>query len=131
MNDELLFDQIILVPLVRTYRDLKEGYAVAKSPLEKNGVVKLFELCYELSWKVLKDVLEYKGLQVTSPRDTFREAAMQGIIANPQAWFQFIKTRNETVHKYDEELIEDIYKVLPSFLREVDCLLEVLSVLNE
>ena len=30
--------------------------------LERAGLIKTFEFCFELSWKVLKDLLYYEGL---------------------------------------------------------------------
>jgi nucleotidyltransferase substrate binding protein (TIGR01987 family) len=45
------------------------------SDQDKAGAIQAFEFSYELSWKTMKRILAYKGIDVRSPRDTFREAA--------------------------------------------------------
>ncbi len=41
--------------------------------LERAGLVKTFEFCFELSWKVLKDLLFYEGYDVKTPRAAIRK----------------------------------------------------------
>lgn len=94
---------------------------------DKTGVIKAFEFCYELSWKVIKKVLLFKGVDVGSPRDAFREAALNGIIEDPTPWFDFLKMRNRTVHTYDLEVLDEIVGMLPIFKREISILIEHLS----
>jgi nucleotidyltransferase substrate binding protein (TIGR01987 family) len=42
------------------------------SDLERVGLIKNFEICFELSWKVLKDLLHFEGYDEKSPRSAFR-----------------------------------------------------------
>ena len=42
--------------------------------LELAGLIKTFELCFELSWKVLKDLLSYQGIEVKVPRAVIRKS---------------------------------------------------------
>lgn len=130
-NDHIINNEIITEPIFKASKSFFDGYAVAKSDLEKTGVVKLFELCYELSWKILKRLLAFKGLEVNNPRDTYREAAMQGWIDEPKIWFDFIKKRNETVHQYGQELVENIYEILPKFKIELEKLLTKIEELEK
>lgn len=44
----------------------------ARSELEKAGAIQAFEICYELSWKTMKRILAYRGLEANSPREVFR-----------------------------------------------------------
>jgi len=94
---------------------------------DKTGVIKAFEFCYELSWKLIKKVLLFKGVDVGSPRDAFREAALNGIIEDPTPWFDFLKMRNRTVHTYDLDVLDDIMEMLPVFKKEVSIFIEHLS----
>lgn len=126
-HDHIVDDEIITDPLFKASKSFFEGYNIAKTDLERTGVVKLFELCYELSWKTLKKLLTFKGIEVNNPRDTFREAGIQNLIDHPKTWFDFIKKRNETVHKYGQELVESIYEILPEFKFELDKLLIKIS----
>ena len=45
------------------------------SELEKQGVIQGFEFVHELAWNLLKDFLEYEGIQgLVGSRSTVREA---------------------------------------------------------
>ncbi len=42
--------------------------------LEQAGLIKTFEFCFELAWKVLKDLLFYEGHDVKVPRVVIRKS---------------------------------------------------------
>ena len=42
--------------------------------LERAGLIKTFEFCFELSWNVLKDLLFYEGYEVKVPRAAIRKS---------------------------------------------------------
>ena len=42
--------------------------------LERAGLIKTFEFCFELSWKVLKDLLFYEGYEVKVPRAVIQKS---------------------------------------------------------
>lgn len=49
--------------------------------LEKEGTIQRFEFTHELAWKVLKDYLEYEGIQgIIGSRSATREAFNKGLI---------------------------------------------------
>ena len=51
------------------------------SNLEKQGLVQAFEFTHELSWKVLKDFLEYRGAtDLYGSRDVVRRAFSLGLL---------------------------------------------------
>ncbi|MFN2430636.1 MAG: nucleotidyltransferase substrate binding protein, partial [Cryomorphaceae bacterium] len=53
--------------------------------LDRNGLVQRFEFTIDLSWKVLKDFLEFKGFAFKpSPKDTIRLAFESGYIHDAQ-----------------------------------------------
>lgn len=94
---------------------------------EKAGIIKAFEICYELSWKMLKKALFIKGVNVNTPKDVFREAAGANLISDPRPWFKFLEERNKTVHTYNLEAIEEILlKIIPEFKVEVAKVIMVL-----
>lgn len=52
----------------------------------------------------MKDYAEDKGrFDAASPKDAFRVAADLGLIDDPLPWFDFLKSRNEATHLYDEQ----------------------------
>ena len=91
---------------------------------EQAGAIQAFEYTYELAWKTMKRLLDAQGIVVQSPRATFREAALNELIRNPEIWFDFIKVRNITVHTYDEEEIAAVLACLPLFSKELTFFIE-------
>lgn len=94
---------------------------------EKAGAVQAFEFCYELAWKMLRRVITQRGVEVGSPKETFRKAALDGLIDDPEIWFQFQKLRNLTVHTYNQECLEEIVANFESFSKELRALLATLE----
>jgi nucleotidyltransferase substrate binding protein (TIGR01987 family) len=75
------------------------------SDLEQQGLIQGFEFTHELAWNVLKDYLEYEGIQgLVGSRSTVREAFKRGLIADGEAWMDMIEKRNLTSHTYNLEL---------------------------
>lgn len=76
----------------------------------KEGIIQRFEFTHELAWKVLKDYLLYEGIQnVTGSRSTIKEAFKIGLISDGQRWMDMIESRNNTVHTYNEKILEVEY----------------------
>lgn len=72
------------------------------SDLEQQGLIQGFEVTHELAWNVLKDYLEYEGIQgLVGSRSTVREAFKRGLIADGEAWMDMIEKRNLTSHTYN------------------------------
>ncbi|OGK11612.1 hypothetical protein A2954_06700 [Candidatus Roizmanbacteria bacterium RIFCSPLOWO2_01_FULL_37_12] len=89
---------LIYKDLKRVSERLKE--AVKKSPtvFNQDATIQRFEFCFELSWKLMKATCEIEGLEVVSPKGAIRQAAVIGLIDNPEIWFKFLDARNITVH---------------------------------
>jgi nucleotidyltransferase substrate binding protein (TIGR01987 family) len=62
----------------------------ALNQLEKEGVIELFEYCFELVWKTSKDYMEANGFvfAVVMPRQVLKEAYAAKIIADGEAAIQ-------------------------------------------
>ena len=117
---DVILDTINIAPLLKAKAMLDEALEIAQSPLEKTGAIQCFEYCYELAWKTMRRILLKKGLETASPRDTFRAAATNRLIEDPEVWFEFIKKRNLTTHTYNLALAEKIFCFLPDFQSELD-----------
>lgn len=80
--------------------------------LERAGIIQLFEISFELSWKLMKDYLEYQQLIVKSPREAIKQAYQIELIDDGHIWIDALADKNLIVHTYDEELakkmVEDI-----------------------
>ncbi len=72
--------------------------------VQKAGIVQFFEMCSELSWKVMKDYLENQGFnEIGTPRNAIKKAFEIGLIEDGHAWMGLLVDRNLSVHTYDEE----------------------------
>ncbi|MDD6038318.1 MAG: HI0074 family nucleotidyltransferase substrate-binding subunit [bacterium] len=71
------------------------------------GTVQMYNLSFDLAWKVMKDIItEYHGAleyPTGSPRETLRMAGSVGLIAD-DTWLEMLKVRNNLAHDYDGEL---------------------------
>jgi nucleotidyltransferase substrate binding protein (TIGR01987 family) len=74
--------------------------------------------------------LKYQGQQARFPRDVFRLSAEYGLIKNLEVWFDFMEVRNETSHTYDVNVLDEIFSLLPKFIKEFDILIKNLQKLS-
>lgn len=118
MTENLVLRTIDISSLVRVLNLLETFLPQAKSDLEKAGLIQHFEMAYELIWKIMKKVLAQRGIEVLSPRETFRLAGIEKLIENAEVWFDFIQKRNLTVHIYDQHYAEEVISFLPVFIQE-------------
>ncbi len=77
--------------------------------IHKAGIIKFFEMTYELGWKLLKDYLEYQGYtEIGSPRKAIKTAFEAGLLSNGHTWMELMLDRNLTAHTYDEERATEV-----------------------
>ena len=89
-----------------------------KADFVLEGTVLNFNLTFDISWKVMKDILikelEILDFAIGSPRETLKQAFMNGIIDNDE-WMQMLRVRNQLAHDYDgtfaAEMFQNIIKV--------------------
>ena len=110
--------------LENAYKMLEDFTKHKTSEQEQAGIIKSFEFCYELSWKSMKKILTEKGVDVSSPKDIFREAARNNLIKDPVPWFEFLKKRNRAVHTYNLEIVKNVMEIIDEFKIEVRDLIE-------
>ena len=84
--------------------------------LEREGVIQRFEYTFELSWNVLKDRLEYDGVNIVpvTPRQVIREAFQARLIEDCESWIDMLTDRNLMSHTYDSERFEAVVKNIHS-----------------
>ena len=80
------------------------------SKLEEQGLIKAFELVHELSWLTIKDYYQEQGdVSIQGSKDAFRLAFKRGLIKNGDIFMQSIKSRQLSVHTYNEETAEKLH----------------------
>ena len=107
---------------------LKEGIEQAKDELDKDGVIQRFEFTFELLWKALKIYLEYQGILVKTPRDSFVEAFRIDLISDEKIFLDMLEDRNNTTHIYDKETSEKIFnRIKKNYQTEIAKVIELLN----
>ncbi|MBI2422159.1 MAG: nucleotidyltransferase substrate binding protein [Candidatus Hydrogenedentes bacterium] len=92
------------------------------SDLEKLGLIQGFEFTHELAWNVLKDFLEYEGIQgLVGSRGAVREAFKRGLLTEGESWMDMIDKRNLSRHTYNLEVAAELAAAIqeryhPAFL---------------
>ena len=66
------------------------------------ALIKAFEMTFELSWKTMKDYLNYNGIDVKLPREVIKQAFANDIITDGQLWIDMLEDHNLMAHTYDE-----------------------------
>ena len=94
-----------------------------------SGTVQMFNLSFDLAWKVMKDIItEYHGVldyPTGSPRETLRMAYSVGLIEDDM-WMEMLRARNNLAHDYDGELAmkyfgkitSDYYQLMDDFRKK-------------
>jgi nucleotidyltransferase substrate binding protein (TIGR01987 family) len=103
--------------------------AEALSDLEKQGLIKCFEMAFELAWNTLQDYFYEQGYALEKgPRAAIQQAFKDGLIKDGSVWISMIKSRNDAAHSYDEEMANQIIlKILESYYFHFDDLDKVLT----
>lgn len=99
---------------VQAYNQEKENI------LMHMALVQAYEVCFELSWKVLKDYLAENGILVYMPKEVIKEAFNKNVIENGQIWIDMLDARNATSHEYKMDKINLILeKISTTYYEEL------------
>ncbi len=77
----------------------------------RDATIQRFEFTFEIAWKTLQLYLLHQGLETTGPRQTLKQAFVDGLIATPEeadVWLAMLEDRNLTTHTYREAVAESI-----------------------
>ena len=82
----------------------KSKTADPKAAFVLEGTVLNFSLTFDISWKVMKDILIKKlgilDFAIGSPRETLQQAFTNKLIQDDR-WLQMLRLRNRLAHDYD------------------------------
>lgn len=125
---------------MKIYRNYVSNLQVLeKAPLEdlsnefiRSGIRNKFFLQLDLSWKVLKELLQYEGKSIGStgsPRSIIKAAYSVWDFIDEELWLEMLKARNDLSHMYNEvaarDLVENILnKYIGEFQKLRICLQE-------
>lgn len=95
------------------------------------GLVGLFEVCFEQSWKMMKEILESHGYEegaTASPKIILKTAYKAGMIKDEELWLRALQERNNVTHSYNERIVlgivsrakESFYDMFCELKKEID-----------
>ena len=88
----------------------KSRHADPKKDFVLEGTILNFNLTFDISWKVMKDILIKElgilDFAIASPRKTLQQAFTNKII-DDDTWMQMLRVRNQLAHDYDGSLAEE------------------------
>ena len=82
---------------------------------DRDSAILRFELAYELSWKLIQDLVREEGLESNGPKAAFGNGFQLGWIQDETIWSDMIRDRNLAVHVYKESLADSLYDRLPGY----------------
>jgi nucleotidyltransferase substrate binding protein (TIGR01987 family) len=96
--------------LEKALGNLEVALAIENADMvQRAGMVQFFEMCFELSWNVLKDYLEEQGfVDINSPRASIKKAFEIGLVADGTTWLKGLEDRNLTSHIYNETIARQV-----------------------
>ena len=81
--------------------------------IQRAGMIKFFEMTFELAWNTLKDYLQAQGfIDIKSPRSAIKKGFEIDLITDGEGWLKLLEDRNLTAHAYDEVMAKEIEKLI-------------------
>ena len=77
-----------------------------------DATIQRFEFCFELSWRLMRSVLAYEGIEVSTPRGSIREGWKLGVIDDAEKWLDMLEKRKLSAHAYNEATVMNIYQCI-------------------
>lgn len=90
---------------------LIQNYEPPYDVVTQTGLVNLFVICFEQSWKAMKEILEEHGYgegKTGSPKMIIKCAYQAGMIQDEKGWRDLLDMRNLAAHTYSEAVATDI-----------------------
>lgn len=95
------------------------------------GLVGLYEICFEQSWKMMKEILERHGFEegaTGSPKVILKTAYKANMIQDEKLWISALQERNNVANSYNKSIALDIvtkaksefYEMFYELKREVE-----------
>ena len=100
---------------VAAFENLKDIYDYNEpyGNVELTGLVGLFEVCFEQSWKAMKEILEANGFsegRTGSPKQILKTAYSAGMITDEEMWLDALVSRNNVAHAYNKDIALEIVR---------------------
>ena len=90
------------------YEDLDNEFIIS-------GIIDKFFIQFELSWKVLKELLRYEGKSIAnsgSPREIIKAAYTMYDYLDEEIWLEMLRARNDMTHIYNGEAAKQMVSLI-------------------
>ena len=95
------------------------------------GLVGLYEITFEQSWKMMKEILQNHGYEegaTGSPKIILKTAYKAGMIKDEDLWLKALRERNNVTHSYNQNIAlsiilqakEKFYDMFYQLKKEID-----------
>ena len=95
------------------------------------GLVGLYEITFEQSWKMMKEILQNHGYEegaTGSPKIILKTAYKAGMIKDEDLWLKALRERNNVTHSYNQNIAlsiilqtkEKFYDMFCQLKKEID-----------
>lgn len=95
------------------------------------GLVGLYEITFEQSWKMMKEILQNHGYEegaTGSPKIILKTAYKAGMIKDEDMWLRALQARNNVTHSYNQKIAlgivdeakNEFYKMFTDLKEEVE-----------
>ncbi len=104
--------------------NLKEiyNYEEPYNTVVTTGLIGLYQICFEQSWKMMKDLLMESGYPESttgSPKTILKTAYKSGMIQDEDIWLAALQARNNVAHSYNNEIALEIIRQTKSEFYEM------------
>ena len=87
----------------------------AADPFVLSGTVQKYNLTFDISWKVMKDIIVQQYMITNfvtgSPREVLKQAKGVDLISD-DIWVDMLNDRNELAHDYDGKLASECFELI-------------------
>ena len=110
-------------------KNLKDIYQY-DAPYENvvlTGLVALYGICFEQSWKAMKEVLMEHGVSESatgSPKQILKAAYQAGMITDEALWLDALVSRNNVSHAYNQSVALEILEKTKASYYDMFCKLQ-------
>lgn len=95
------------------------------------GLVGLYEITFEQSWKMMKEILQNHGYEegaTGSPKIILKTAYKAGMIKDEELWLRALQARNNVTYSYNQKIAlgivseakNEFYKMFVELKEEVE-----------
>jgi nucleotidyltransferase substrate binding protein (TIGR01987 family) len=103
------------------------AFPAIEGRLNVDATIQRFEFTIELFWKLLKSILESKGVEVQYPKDVLKESFRGNLIDHEHVWLKMLQDRNLSSHTYDEALADRVFQDIKTYLPILRVTFNILS----